>query len=153
MSILGDRLRQRREVRHEGLRDVADATGTKHPALVSWEQGRTVPRADVLAKLAAHFGESVEWLLGEPETVFGLPVVDDWPEGLREFIASDLAVEVELRTWEIPMLCYWRILPGFPTTPLRWATQLTNIRRAKKHIGRMRPEEEPPVLPPPPERR
>lgn len=45
--------------------ELADRVGVKHPAVVSWEQGKKMPTADKLPKLAAALGCTISDLFAD----------------------------------------------------------------------------------------
>ena len=63
-NVLGERLREARERRGWRPEDVAVALRRSASAIVAYEHGSRVPRADVLAQLAQVLGVSADWLLG-----------------------------------------------------------------------------------------
>ena len=125
---LGRRLAECRDRMRLTLRVAAERASVNHSTLSTWEQGRAVPTADALARLAAVYGVSIEWLLGYPETIFGIPIRHDWPEGLWEFVMSGWAKEYKLRPWEIGLLAAVGIGDGIDPTVGNWAGRLFNWR-------------------------
>ncbi len=68
MSLFGDRLRELRKGRDMSLKDLGDLLGITGAAVSAWELGKQQPGSDeTLAKLAAMFGVSVDYLLGRTD--------------------------------------------------------------------------------------
>lgn len=101
---MGERLREVRDGRELSLRQAAELAGVNYATLGTWERGMSYPPADALVRLATAYGVTPNSLLGFPDSFMGIPLVDQWPEGLMEFVTSDLAAAVKLRPWEVAVL-------------------------------------------------
>ena len=56
------RIRELRQQAGMTLQELADRCGVKHTAVLAWEQGKKLPRADKLPKLAAALGCKIDEL-------------------------------------------------------------------------------------------
>lgn len=59
---------------HTTAHRVARATGIAPSTLADWKSGRSVPKADKLARIADHFGVSLDTMLGRTESTAPVPV-------------------------------------------------------------------------------
>lgn len=100
----GERIKTAREKTGLSQRQAAEKAGVHHATLSKWERSEAIPVGDGLLRLAGVLGTSGEALLGFDVRFMGLPLRHDWPEGLKEFVASATATELELRPWEVPIL-------------------------------------------------
>lgn len=101
---IGPRIKQARDKAGLSQRDLADRAGVHNTTLGKWERNEAIPAADALLRLASILGTTSEYLLGYEATIFGYPLRHDWPPGLKEFVVSDLAAEMDLRPWEVAVL-------------------------------------------------
>lgn len=51
----------------ETMEQVAEACGISHVALSRYESGQRVPKTEILSRLADHYGETVDALLGKEQ--------------------------------------------------------------------------------------
>lgn len=51
----------------ETMEQVAEACGISHVALSRYESGQRVPKTEILSRLADHYGETVDSLLGKEQ--------------------------------------------------------------------------------------
>ena len=63
----GKHLKALREAAGLSMRELARQIGEDHSNVRYWEQGRSLPRSDVLLPMAKAFGVTVEEVLGEPK--------------------------------------------------------------------------------------
>jgi transcriptional regulator with XRE-family HTH domain len=67
---LGERLKRLRVGKGQSLQQVADAVGASKPHFWELETGRSRnPSLDLLGRIAAHFGTTVAFLIGDDEGV------------------------------------------------------------------------------------
>jgi len=64
MDVLGTRLKELREEKELSQEGLAELIGKSKNSIYNYENGKRLPDADVLCKLAGFFGESVDYLLG-----------------------------------------------------------------------------------------
>jgi transcriptional regulator with XRE-family HTH domain len=85
MENFGERLRRLRGAKSQ--RDVASALGMPVTTLSSLENQTTIPRGEVLERLADYYKISINYFFAEPET--GLTVTDAaqaWLQHLRQSV-------------------------------------------------------------------
>lgn len=100
---VGKQLEAARKAAGLSARKAAEAIGVSHVALRGWEEEKTQPTVTVLGALARIYGVHIDELVGvDSSEVRALPA--EWPAGLREFIASELAMKVGLMPREVLML-------------------------------------------------
>lgn len=81
---IGQRIKEFRKRRHETIRDLAKALRTSSSYLSELESGRADnPGANLIVRLATHFGCSTDYLLGAP---LASRHADDIAEQLRHVI-------------------------------------------------------------------
>lgn len=66
-NSLGQRIYLLRTNRNETLESAAEEIGISHVSLMRYENGIRTPKADVLARIANHYGISVNDLVGSKE--------------------------------------------------------------------------------------
>lgn len=64
---IGRRLASCRIRRGETMEQVAEACGISHVALSRYESGQRVPKTEILSRLADHYGETTDALLGKEQ--------------------------------------------------------------------------------------
>lgn len=72
-SIIQERLRSLRAIAGKNQDAVAEECGISRIALARYEGGQRIPKSNILAKLAAYYGVSVDYLMGREETSFSSP--------------------------------------------------------------------------------
>ena len=100
-EIVGTNLLNIRTQKGETQEQVADSIGISYVSLCRYETGQRMPKMNILAKLADHFGVSVDELMGResseeekenaprtPETIIVSANMDDLPQKDREVILS-----------------------------------------------------------------
>ena len=86
VQMIGRRIYDLRTGANETQEMTAEAVNISHVALARYENGQRMPKLDILSALAAHFGVSVDYLIGHE-----MPGTDDdddaWME--REQLRND----------------------------------------------------------------
>ncbi len=63
MDNIGQRLASIRLSRNETLEQAAESVGITYVSLSRYENGHRMPKMDILSKLAAHYGVTVDYLM------------------------------------------------------------------------------------------
>ena len=117
LKAMGSRLRMLRRERGLTLRVMATKLNVSHSIIANWEAGRIAPGQNSIIKLANFFGVRVQWLsegvgpqipdisgptpwptdkLEEHWQISDVsPMPQDWPDGIKEFVASALMYGLE----------------------------------------------------------
>ena len=67
VQMIGRRIFDMRTQADETQEQTAEAVGISHVALARYENGQRMPKLDILSALAAHFGVSVDYLIGHEQ--------------------------------------------------------------------------------------
>lgn len=62
--ILAERLKERRKAVNMSQENLASAINCSYRSIQKWEDGQTIPRADMLLALAVALEVPTDWLLG-----------------------------------------------------------------------------------------
>lgn len=95
MQSIADRLKDLRTSKNETQEVVAEACEISRIALARYEAGTRVPRSEIAAKLADHYGVTVDFLLGRDQPSDPAPVKTRSPEAqaiIDEIMAKILAI-------------------------------------------------------------
>lgn len=77
--IIGERLAHLRTSRGETLESVAECVGISYVSMSRYENGKRMPKMDILARIADHFSVSLDSITGR-----------SFPPEMRKAITSDL---------------------------------------------------------------
>lgn len=91
---LGNRLRELRNAKNMTQKDLADMLFVTPQAVSKWESDSAEPSLDILGKIAAHFGVSVDYLIGKD--VFGSEEAKD---------VAKVVVEKKVETGPVLAVC------------------------------------------------
>jgi transcriptional regulator with XRE-family HTH domain len=118
-----------RRERKLSQRAAAALTGVPFATLGAWERGRGAPHMAGLQKLAIGYDVPISALTGIDDS--GRALAMEWPAGLKEFITSEWAAEMELRPDEVEPLARNAQALGVPQQNRGWVALLVRIRAAR----------------------
>jgi len=124
--LLGQRIRELRNIRDETLKDISNSTGLSVSYLSDIERGRTNPSLQSLETLARHFDISVTDLLAGVEFA-GLLTDNALPPGLGELLQSEFGAEID-EDWK-QLLQKINLRGKRPQTKKEWLELYLSLKR------------------------
>ncbi len=101
MSIMGDRIKKRREALGMKQSDLANALSVTNSTVSMYETGKREPYGDALLKLARLLGVTTDWLLGATDDQREFVLRETAPEyraaGLEPTLRISLPLELEVK--------------------------------------------------------
>lgn len=131
--LLGQRIRELRNIRGETLKDTSNGTNLSVSYLSDIERGRTNPSLQSLETLAKHFDISVTDLLAGVESA-GLPSDNALPPGLADLLQDrNLGPEID-DDW-VQLLQKINLRGKRPQTKLEWLELYLSLKRILDTTG------------------
>ncbi|HEX9830504.1 MAG TPA: helix-turn-helix transcriptional regulator [Thermodesulfobacteriota bacterium] len=131
--LLGQRIRELRNIRGETLKDTSNGTNLSVSYLSDIERGRTNPSLQSLETLAKHLDISVTDLLAGVESA-GLPSDNALPPGLADLLQDrNLGPEID-DDW-VQLLQKINLRGKRPQTKLEWLELYLSLKRILDTTG------------------